>query len=242
MAGFGGYSPFPQQFGAASQTNLEAIRRYIAESYGTSLDTEKGTRLGAEIEAEARVFWDLYSLVERVSKCYDPEKMPIELLERWEKILLLPVSPYETEKQRRRKLALKLLAATTPNTLGTIFAYLQELLDPIFVGVDFNTPLTANSYFPGGHTVVGGPVLADGNALPNTISPYTSNLSKFLILLQKPINMSNDEFYSRVGGIYNLLDGFLGWWCSYAWVRDGDNGQGFFLDEPFNLDNQRFRL
>lgn len=240
MAGFGGYNPAPYQFGAAGGTTLESIRNYIAESYGTSLATEKDTRLGCEIEAWARVFWDCYSVISKTANAWDPDKMSIDLLERWEKIYALPVSPYETEKQRRRKLAFKIKAETTPNTLGTIYEFLQELLDPIFVGIDFNTPLTAQGYFPGGHTISGGPVLADGNALGNTVSPYTSTLGKVLILLEKPVNMSEDEFYSRTGGIYDLLDGLLGWWCSYAWVRDGAGGPGFILDTPKNLDNMRF--
>lgn len=239
MAGFGGFNPFPMKFGNAAQTTLQSIREDLARAYGTALETEKDTVLGCEIEAEARVLWDLYCLVERFSYFGDPDRMPEEILVRWEKIYGIPISDFDTLPVRRRRLKARFLFEIQPNTRGAIQAYLEDTLGDIFQGFAFNDPATTDAWVPGGAVIPGGPVLQDGNLLLNT-SPYQSKVAHITVLVVKPNKMSEEEFYDRVGSVYNALDGSVGFWNTYDWVRDGVNGIGFYLDEENNLDNQRF--
>jgi hypothetical protein len=113
----------------------------------------------------------------------------------------------------------------------------------MYVGLEFGNPLTATTRVPGGGTVPGGgPTFQDGDLADPNISPYSSSLAHVAILLEKPAEMSNEVFYERAASIYNVIDNLVGAWMRFSVIRDGVNGVGFFLDEPFNLDNQRFRI
>ena len=130
--------------------------------------------------------------------------------------------------------------ANQPNTRGNIQSYLENTLGDIFVGFAFNDPLTAPAYVPGGVSIPGGPTLSDGNLLGAQLSPYNSKVAHIAVLLQKPFGMTEEEFYEKAGYTYLALDGAVGFWNTYDWIRDGDQGAGFYLDEDHNLDNQRF--
>lgn len=239
MAGFGGFNPFPMKFGNAKTTTLQSIREDLATSYGTALETEKDTPLGVEIEAESRVLWDLYCTAERFKYIRDPDRMSIEFLVRWENIYGIPKSDFDTIPQRRARLKAKMQFAHQPNTRGNIQSYLENTLGDVFVGFAFNNALSVQGYVPGGVAIPGGPTLLDGNLLTAELSPYQSKVAHIAVLLQKPNGMTEVEFYEKAGYTYLALDGAVGFWNTYDWVRDGENGAGFYLDEDHNLDNHR---
>ena len=240
MAGLGGFSPAPRVFGEAKGTDLEALQQAVAEAHGTALASERGTVLWVENHATARVLLGLYRAAERLAHVNDPARMT-GTLERWERILSLnSIGPIET---RRARVAAKRALISAGTSLSVVHDYLTDLLGAMYLGLSFGDPLTATTYVPGGGTVPGGgPTFLDGDLVSPEVSPYASSLAHVAILLEKPANMSDDEFYERAGGIYAEVDNLLGAWMRFSVIRDGVHGAGFFLDEPFNLDNQRFRI
>jgi hypothetical protein len=240
MAGLGGFSPAPRVFGEAKATDLEALQRVVAEAHGTALASERGTTLWVENHATARVLLGLYRTAERLAHVNDPQRMT-ETLVRWERIFGL--NSVGTLNERRARVAAKKSLLSAGTALSVVHDYLTDLLGAMYLGLSFGDPLTATTYVPDGGTIPGGgPTFLDGNLVPPEISPYASSLAHVAILLEKPVGMSEDEFYDRAGGIYGEVDNLLGAWMRFSVIRDGVNGIGFFLDEANNLDNQRFRI
>lgn len=241
MGGLGGFNPGPRRFGGAASTDLEAVHLAIASANGTAIATDRGTISWLENHATARVVHGIYRTAERLGSVNDPARMT-DTLPRWEKILRLsPGSQSLPERRARVAAALSLLSAGT--AFQVLDDYLRDLLGEMYLGLEFPDPLTATTRVPGGGSVPGGgPTFVDGNDADPNISPYSSSLAHVAILLQKPIEMSDPVFYERAGSIRNVIDNLIGAWMTYSVVRDGPNGKGFFLDESFNLDNQRFRI
>ncbi len=240
MAGLGGFNPAPFKFGDAASTDLEAIQNAFADAQGTSLARERGSIAWVENHATARVLYALYGLAYRLANVNDPKRMTTTL-PRWEKILQLVPSESDTLAERRARVEAKLSLLSAGTTIQVVEDYLSLVLGDMFVKLEFSDPLTATTYVPGGGSVSGGgPTFLDGdNADPN-ISPYASSLGYLAILIQRPANMTIELFYERAGRIYEELDNLLGAWMDFDWVNDGPNGAGFYLDEDYNLDNQRF--
>lgn len=240
MGGFGSFNPFPMVFGTAAATDLEAIQNGLVTLHGSALAKEKGSILWLENHATACVLYDLYRLTQRFANQWDPPRMTV-FLERWEKILgLRPLSGESLiERRERVEQRFALIGANTdPSTVNDLLA---ESLGPMFVELVFTDPLDAITYVPGGGSVPGGgPTFLDGNLLPSDMSPWASSVAYVAIMLEKPPTMSDAEFYERAGRVYDDIDNRIGAWMSFAWVRDGVNGPGFYLDEDNNLDNQRF--
>lgn len=239
MGGLGAFNPAPHQLGGAAQTDLEAIQSSLEDALGTALRGERGTVQWVENHATARVLWDLYRATQRLANQWDPARMT-DFLARWEGILGLRPMPYATLASRREAVGAKLSLIGAGTSLRALRDYLAVRLDGMFVDLAFMSPSQAVSYVPGGGSIPGGPTLLDGAVLGDQMSPFTSTLGYLTILLHKPASMSDVEFYDRAGSIYDEIDGLVGAWMDFAWVRDGVNGAGFYLDEDFNLDNQRF--
>lgn len=240
MAGLGGFNPAAFKFGNAKETTLEAIQKALAESKGTSLTDLEGTINWYENHAEARVLYDLYLAAERFSKQADPYTMSEHVLQRWEKIFNINPTRFDTLDSRRTKIALKFELIGKGTRHDVVFDYLTRTLGPIFKEIIYTDPINANSYCPGGGFIPFGPVIFDGNLLPNTVSPYYSTVGYIAILLEKPDTMSETEFYDKASKIYDELDNIIGAWITFDWIREGVNGPGFYLDEDNNLDNQAF--
>jgi len=239
MPGFGAYSPSPQTFGAANSSIIEAIQNTLAQAQGGGLTNDRGTILWLENHATARVLADLYGMVERLGNQWDPERMTT-FLGRWEMILNIRPRRGATLQDRQRAVQAKLGLIGKGTDIASLNDFLSAQLGDIFVGLSYTDPMEAISYVPGGAVVPGGPTLLDGDTLPSNLSPYYSTVGYVAILLEKPVGMSNEDFYERAGSIYDTIDGLFGAWIGFDWVQDGPNGAGFFLDEDNNLDNQRF--
>ncbi|MRG98201.1 putative phage tail protein [Polyangium spumosum] len=239
MAGLGGFNPAPFKFGAASQTDLEAIQNAIAEAEGTSLAVIKGTVKWVENHATARVLWELYGATQKLANQWLPEKAT-DFLPRWEAILGITPSRFDDLEDRRRRVAAKLSLIGKGTTFQVVNDYLTTILGSIYQGLVFTDPMDATTYVPGGGSVPGGPTFLDGNTIDPQLSPYYSTVAYVAILLAKPDSMSEEEFYALAGRIYEDADNLFGAWVAFDWIRDGVNGAGFYLDEDNNLDGQRF--
>lgn len=240
MAGLGGFNPAPFKFGEAASTDLEAIHNAFADSQGSALARERGSIAWVENHAMARVLYELYGQSRRLGNVNDPKRMT-STLPRWEKILQIFPSESDTQAERRARVEAKLSLLSAGTTLQVVNDYLTLVLGDMFVKLEFSDPLTATTYVPGGGSVSGGgPTFLDGDNADPAISPYASSLGYVAILLQRPANMTIELFYERAGRIYEEMDNLLGAWMDFDWVNDGPNGAGFYLDEDYNLDNQRF--
>lgn len=240
MAGLGGFNPAPLTFGNAAETDLETLQNAIAEAQGSAIATERGTVAWIENHATARVLLALYLLARKLGYVNDPKRMTVTL-ERWEAILGISPLYAETKLERRIRVEAKLSLLSAGTTFTTINDYLAKVLGNMYKGLEFPDPLTAITYVPGGGTVPGGgPTFLDGNLVGPTGSPYASSLAHVIVLLEKPIEMTEDVFYGKAAQIYDDMDNLIGAWMGFDWVRDGVNGAGFYLDEDNNLDNQRF--
>ena len=240
MAGLGGFNPAPFKFGEAASTDLDAIQNAFADTQGTSLARERGSVAWVENHATARVLYALYGLAYRLANVNDPARMT-NTLPRWEKILNIAPLDSDTIVERRNRVTAKLSLLGKGTTLQVVEDYLTLVLGSMFVGLKFSDPTEATTYVPGGGAVPGGgPAFLDGDLADPRISPYASSLGYVAILLQRPENMTVELFYERAGRIYEDMNNLLGAWMDFDWVQDGPNGAGFYLDQDYNLDNQRF--
>lgn len=236
----GAFSPMPKRFGDASKTDLKTVHDALTEAMGSAVASDRASVAWVENHATARVVLGSYGAAERLSMVNDPARMT-DTLPRWEKILGILAEGSLGERRARVAAKLSLLSAGT--TFQVLDDYLSDLLGEMYIGLEFPSPLTAITRVPGGGTVPGGgPTFVDGNDADPLISPFSSSLAHVLILLQRPLDMSETLFYTRSASIHGVIDNLIGAWMKFSVIRDGVNGPGFFLDESFNLDNQRFRV
>jgi len=95
----------------------------------------------------------------------------------------------------------------------------------------------ATGYVAGGATVPGGVTLPDGTAFGVT---WYSTIAHIVVLVQEPATYDDATFYATVGQIGQWLDDLLPAWVTWSWARDGSTAGAFILDDPHNLDNERF--
>lgn len=241
MGGFGAFAPMPKRFGSASSTDVKTMHDALTEAMGTAFSKDRASFVWVENHATARTLVGMYNSAERLGSVNDPSRMT-DTLPRWEKILGLAAGE-QSQNERRVRVAAALSLLSAGTALRVLDDYLTDLLGEMYLGLEFPDPLTATTYVPGGGTVPGGgPTFLDGDTVDANISPYASSLAHVAILLEKPMEMSEAVFYERASRIHNVIDSLMGAWMNYSVIRDGVNGRGFFLDEPNNLDNQRFRI
>lgn len=227
----GAYNPSPMQFGAEINKIIELIQQGVEQAQGTALATERGTIAWVENHATARVLADLAKAAIRLGNQWDPEKMT-DFLPRWEKILgIIPLSS-ATMNERREEVALKLSLTGEAPTYQVVYDFLSELLGDLFVDLIHTSSTESIGAVPGGITIPGGVTLSNGD--------WFSSIAYLAIQVQKPANVTDKEFYPQVGKIYRYLNILLPAWCTFDWFLDGIHGAGFYLDEEYNLDNQRF--
>ncbi len=69
---------------------------------------------------------------------------------------------------------------------------------------------------------------------------WFSSIALFSIQGTAPDGMTDEEYYSRIGSAWNVLDSYAPVWADFNFTRDSEFGAGFYLDTEHNLDNQRF--
>lgn len=69
---------------------------------------------------------------------------------------------------------------------------------------------------------------------------FASAVVDVTILAEKPSWMSEAEYYDHIQSAFPFMDDFLPAWVGYHTIRDGSSPGHFILDDPHNLDNERF--
>jgi len=227
----GNFNPSPQKFGASTESAYETILNSLMEQDGTALSKDGESIVWAENNALARALADLWSTNNKLANQWNPEKMT-DFIPRWEKILGIVPGRFSTDVDRRDAIGIKLANFGKAGTQQVINDLLESILQDVYVNIVNGDFSTAIGFVPGGATIPGGATLGDG--------AWYSTLAYVAIKTLQPFNMNNATFYERVGQIYPFLDNFLPAWVDFNWFRNGTHGDGFFLDDENNLDNEAF--
>jgi len=224
MPTYGGFSPQPERYGGGVPRG-QRILESLNAAMGTAYDTSRGTTVYAENLATARCINAAWENNQRLANQWDPRRMTV-FVPRWERILKLTPLPTDTMPVRRRRIAAVFARWSQLPTYQQIKDKLSDALATTFVDLEHIAPADAVTWWPGG--------------TPNADFPWYSTISHLLIRVTKPTPMTEATFYSTMGLILPLLDGFVPAWVTWSWIRNGPNGDGFFLDELHNLDNESF--
>lgn len=237
--GYGGYFPYPRTFGGG-RPRLQIIHDALNAARGTAFDaTNQSTIVWVENMAYARALcFDGYGTNDKLANQSDPARMT-DYLPRWEKIFRIPVpvdaSPYERRlevaKRFRRFVDSTGLHARLRDTL-------REVLGDVFGALEYIDPSIAAIYVPDN-------TYPYGTVQPG--HPWYSTVCHILVLLTKPANYTEGEFYAAAAKIFPAVDSFLPAWVSLDWYRrpvgtpvnvsGGPSQAGFYWDNEHNLDN-----
>lgn len=209
----------------------DAIRDALLETDGTALASDSTSFVYAERNAEAVLLAYLWGLIATFAHQHDPSRTT-QFLPRWEKILGLRPLATDTDVDRRKRVKAKVASFALPGTAQVVSDILLGSLGNVFLGVVNTTPALAVGFVPGGFSAPGGVTLPSGG--------FYSTIAHLALATAPTIGMDDPTFYAAVGQIAALLDDVLPAWVVADWFRDGPSGAGFILDDPHNLDNERF--
>jgi hypothetical protein len=226
-----GFNPSPSTFGAEAGHIEEVILDSLLDSDGTAFAKDVDSFVYAERFAEARAIAYLWHLNEQLAKQWDRSRATV-FLSRWEAIDGVTPLAGATDADRRAALVARLAAWMAPPTLQVVRDFLQAALGSVFTGLVPTSSAQAVGSVPGGATIPGGVTLPDG--------PWTSSVAHIAIGLAPPASMPDYTFYALAGQVAQAVDDLLPAWATWDWFRDGASGAGFVLDDPHNLDNERF--
>lgn len=227
----GAYSPSPQYFGAASGSDLEQIHSGMLDDLGTAYNVEPDSYIWTYALTYARAMQAMWSMNQRLANQWTAA-MLTDFLPRWEAILGL--SSEGNDVQRRARVAAKFLSFGSIPTQTAVSDLMDLILgDDVYVGLVNVAPEDGYGSVPGGAVIPGGAILADDD--------FRANTGYIGILVSQPDAMSDDELYATVAQVGEFLDGFLPAWIDFAWIRNHSGlGEGFYLDQFENLDNDYF--
>jgi hypothetical protein len=219
------------------KVNEGAILDGLMAARGDAYTSDPDSTLGVEQWAYAREIAAAWDDLTRIKNEQDPGKTQA-WLPRWENIYGLRPDPQATALERRAALAGACAtegSAAIPSTLGDALRAAAPDLNPTII----NTPsTTAVAHVQAGATVPGGITVA-AEPSDSTVT-WGSGISHVCVLLTQPAWMSRAEYDRQQATLDRLLDRVLPGTSTFATVKDGTHGAGFFLDEP-NLDQQRLR-
>lgn len=236
---FGGMTPYPRKLGGG-KPRVEIVLEGLNADRGTAFDTSNtDSTVYVNNMAIARAIAAGWGTNERLSRIWDPMRMPEELVPRWEKILALAPLASDTLVARRRRIksVLERFGQSTIN--GRIVTLLEEALGDAFVDVEYISYANAVILVPDGTYPWG----------TTGVSPWSSTVAHILVRLQKPTGWTEAQFYEAAGKVATLLDPILPVWTTVDWYRGGPTpvavsggpgAGGFFLDDDHNLDNEVF--
>lgn len=239
MPGLGSLNPFPFKLGGG-RSRVRAIVEQLAADRGTALDaTNPDTVAYAECLAIARQIAAAWSTNQRLANVWDPARMSVDILERWEAFLALNPSPSATVAARRTRLAEHFARFGRAAVTGELSAALEAAIGDAFVAIEHISFANAQINVPDG-TYPWGSV--------GTV-PWSSTVCHVLVRLQKPTGWTEGEFYAAAAEVGRVLDPILPAWATFDWYRPGPvsvvvsggpSAGGFYLDDDANLDNQVF--
>lgn len=234
----GAYNPLPLQPGAEFERIIELLQQGYESALGTALASEYGTLAWVENHATARVLSDLAKAAIRLGNQWNPEKMT-DFLSRWEKILGIVPLLNATQNERRTEVALRLSLVGEPPTYQVVYDFLSELLGELFIGLVNTSSSEATTTI---NTISDGYTLSIPGGATIPYGDWRSSIAYLAVLVQKPDEMTDAEFYPQVGKIYKYLHILLPAWCTFDWIQDGPDGAGFYLDQDYNIDNMRLTI
>lgn len=233
MPTFGGLAPFPRRYGGGTP-GIKTIADSLSAQLGTAYNTTDTTGIVyIRIQALARVIWAAWCQNQRLANQWDPVRMT-DFLPRWEKIYGLAPNPGDSLSVRRARVGVA-MARVGYGTARAVFDACTAFLGPCFVGVVTNSSAGANVWTPAGWPMGAHPATA---SQPD----WYSSVAHIVVLTTQPATMPDDEFYATIGSVKPVLDGILPSWVTFDVLKDGPGGAaaGFILDDPHNLDLERF--
>jgi len=224
---------------------LRIVHEALAAGRGSALDaTNPTTRVWVETMAHARaITFDGYGSNDRLAMQWDPERMT-DFLPRWEKILGIIPAPSASDYARRvevKKRFRRFIEATSLHS--RLLTRLSSELGVVFSAIEYIDIANAVVHVP--DTTYPWGTIASGH-------PWYSTVAHILVLLQKPANYSEQDFYTAAAKVVPATDGLLPAWVTIDWYRapadgfpaisisGGPSQAGFYLDADHNLDNSTF--
>jgi hypothetical protein len=199
---------------------------------GKPYDRKDTSLLFIRCNAYARALTAVWSAYFRILNQIDPHTMT-DFLPSWESVFGITPAFNVSLEARRAQLALRMQYLKSGGSIALFIKLLRTILPNTFDHVELIPSTLANTHVPLGATVPGGiNVPADGQ--------WSSTISHILVIVKKPVTMTENEFYTEVGQLYNYASLMLPAWATFDWARDGAMGLGFYLDDEHNLDNERF--
>lgn len=239
---FGGYAPSPERYGGGKPT-IKSIHESLNLQRGTAYDVSGSVSpVWVENLAIARMLWDVWETNQRLANMWDPNRMTLDLVARWEKICGIAPLPSDTAVSRRARLAKKFSRVGQGALMSRLTSELTTLLGPVFVKVQTIPFTDAVMWWPGG--------------TPSTTAPWYSTVAHILVKTTKPSGYTEAQYYDAVAKVFPLLEELAPSWVTFDFYRDNTNGNvgvwgqdasaGFWLDHPItaggtpNLDNMVF--
>lgn len=241
MPSFGGYSPYPRRFGGAQgKPQLQVIHEGLNAQRGSAYSKDSNSVVWVENMAIARALWAAWGTNQRLANQTNPARMT-DMLPRWERILAIPVAADATDAERREAVGDRFESLGTAGNHSRLTSVLAEELGSYFVAVEYISAANAVIHVPDG-------TYPWGTVVPGY--PWYSTTAHTLVLVQKPSNATEDDFYAAAHKVYGILDPLVGSWRTYDWYRrptstpisvlGGPSQAGFYLDDEHNLDNNVF--
>jgi hypothetical protein len=235
MGTYGKFAPQPERYGGG-RSSLLAIFNALNKARGTGYDTSTVNPVTIENFAYARAIWEVWETNRRMSVQCDPFSMSDPILARWERIFHLARDPKDTPVERRARVQAKFALFGFEPKPQAIADLLAAKLGSVFVAARHISPADSVTSWEGGTLVPG--------------YPWYSTVGHVAIQLQKPTGYTEQDFYKAAATVFNILDPIMPAQLRWAWYRNHpghtgsawseDDGAGFILDTPNNLDNQVF--
>jgi len=241
--GYGGYHPYPRRFGGG-RPRLRIVHDALNAARGTAINASDTTTVAwVENMAYARaITFDGYGQNERMALQWDPERMTA-FLPRWERIFRITPPPTATDRERRVAVLRAFRRVLDASGLH------ERLVSAL--AAEIPDYFSAVEYIDITNAVVNVPDNTYPWGTPNAAVPWSSTVAHVLILLIKPANANERDFYAAASKVAPIADRILPTWCSFDWYRapaggpavnvsGGPSQGGFYLDDDHNLDNNVF--
>lgn len=237
MRTFGGLNPYPRRYGGG-ETRLQQVLTSLAADRGDAYSTDWDSVVYAENMAIARAISAGWGTNERLGNLWVPARTSPDVIERWEKILV--ITPKQSATWIERRAAVEELLIQHPEAIRGMVLERMESLGSAFVNVEYIPYASATVTVPDGTYPFG---------TVSTTQPWSSTTAHILIRLQTPAGGTEGDFYAKAAEAIQLIDPFLPCWVEIEWYRagpvysaiaGGPTAAGFYLDDEHNLDNEIF--
>jgi uncharacterized protein YmfQ (DUF2313 family) len=237
MRTFGGANPFPRRFGGG-ETRLQQILTSLQADRGDAYSTDWDSVVYAENMAIARAVSAGWGTNERLGHLWVPSRTSPDVIERWEKMLV--ISPKQGQTWTERRAVVEERLTQHPEALRGYVLERMQTIGTAFVDVEYIPVGSARITVPDGTYPFG---------TTSTTQPWSSTVARILIRLQLPTGGTEGDFYDKAAEAMLLIDPFLPAWVEVDWYRPGPvssavaggpSAAGFYLDDEHNLDNEIF--